>query len=323
MVPVPLVSVIVIFLNAAAFLEEAIESVLAQTYQHWEIFLVDDGSTDLSTQIAQGYAGRYPGRIVYLDHPDHVNRGKAASRNLGIRQARGEYIAFLDADDIWLPKKLEQQVGMITSYPEAGMLYGNTLYWHSWTGDTEDFSRDFLPKLGVETNTLIRPPTLLPLYLRGRAAVPCTCSVLVRRRVTEEINGFDETCDGIRDFYEDQAFYAKICLKFPTVVAETCWDKYRQRSRAGSEDLEKIGYKEYVARKSFLHWLSDYLTQGGVEHAEIRLAIRKELWLLNQPAWLRDAKVIRSQLRWIKKWMLRLDEIILPKSVQYRLWLRD
>jgi glycosyltransferase involved in cell wall biosynthesis len=319
----PLVSVIVIFLNAAEFLEEAIASVLAQTYKRWELFLVDDGSTDLSTQIACKYAGRYPGKVVYLDHPDHVNRGKGPSRNLGIRRAQGEYVAFLDADDIWLPNKLEEQVGIISSYPEAGMLYGNTLYWYSWTGDPDDVSKDFVPKLGVETNRLIHPPTLLPLYIRGRAAVPCTCSVLVRRKVAEELNGFDETCQGIRDFYEDQAFYAKVCLSVPTVVVDGCWDKYRQRSPTRSEDIETIRRKEDLARKSFLNWLNEYLTRCEIEHAEIRLAIRKELWLQQTPAWLPDSEEIRNRLRWVKKWIIRLDEMMLSETVQCHLWLRN
>src|SRR5215207_5031419 len=105
----PLVSVIVVFLNAEKFIEEALESVLAQTYDNWELLLVDDGSTDSSTEIALRYANRYSGRVRYVEHPWHQNRGASASRNLGIRHAKGEYIAFLDADDVWLAHKLEQQ----------------------------------------------------------------------------------------------------------------------------------------------------------------------------------------------------------------------
>src|SRR5215207_11709928 len=105
-----LVSSVMIFLNAEKFIEEAIESVFAQTYDNSELLLVDDGSTDDSTQIALRYAERDPEKVRYLEHPGHRNRGMSASRNLGVSHAEGEYVAFLDADDVWLPYKLQRQV---------------------------------------------------------------------------------------------------------------------------------------------------------------------------------------------------------------------
>src|ERR687886_2830749 len=84
----PLVSNIVIFLDAGRFIQEAIESVFAQTHDTWELLLVDDGSTDDSTQIALRYAERHPGKVRYLEHPGHQNRAMSASRNLGIERAR-------------------------------------------------------------------------------------------------------------------------------------------------------------------------------------------------------------------------------------------
>src|SRR5262245_29749459 len=112
-----LVSVIMIFLDEKRFIREAIESVLAQTYQNWELLLIDDGSRDGSGEIAQGIAAEHPNRVRYLEHPGHQNRGMSASRNLGVRHAQGAYIAFLDADDIWVAKKLEQQVAILKSHP--------------------------------------------------------------------------------------------------------------------------------------------------------------------------------------------------------------
>jgi glycosyltransferase involved in cell wall biosynthesis len=102
----PVVSIVVIFLNAEQFIREAIESAFAQTYKCWELLLVDDGSADGSKAIAHQYAALYPERVLYLEHHDHQNRGMSASRNLGVSHARGKYIAFLDADDVWLPHKL-------------------------------------------------------------------------------------------------------------------------------------------------------------------------------------------------------------------------
>ena len=98
MLSTPTVSAIIPFLNAGAFLEEAIESVFAQTYRDWELLLVDDGSTDASTALARRYAERYGPRARYLEHDGHANRGVCASRNLGIKRSHGKYLAFLDGD---------------------------------------------------------------------------------------------------------------------------------------------------------------------------------------------------------------------------------
>lgn len=209
MIPKPLVSVIVIFLNAADFLQEAIDSVLAQSYNDWELLLVDDGSNDDSGEIAKTFASQNPLQIHYLEHEGHQNLGMSAARNLGIRKAKGNYIAFLDADDHWLPERLETHVKILESYPEAGMLFGSTMYWYSWTGHSEDSSRDFIPKLRVRENTLFHPPQSLLPFLDGSMEVPCTCSILVRKESIMKVGGFEES---FRGMYEDQAFYVKIFL---------------------------------------------------------------------------------------------------------------
>ena len=117
---VPRVSVITIFFNAERFLAEAVESVLAQHYEDYEIILVDDGSSDGSSEVARGYAEK-SARVRYLEHPGHENRGMSASRNLGIDAARGYLIAFIDADDRWRPSKLTEQVDLLDRLPQVGL----------------------------------------------------------------------------------------------------------------------------------------------------------------------------------------------------------
>jgi glycosyltransferase involved in cell wall biosynthesis len=97
------VSVIMPFFNAEAFIAEAIESVVSQSYHDWELLLIDDGSSDHSRSIACRYARQLPTRVRVLQHSGGANRGAAESRNLGIRSASADLIAFLDADDVWLP----------------------------------------------------------------------------------------------------------------------------------------------------------------------------------------------------------------------------
>ena len=114
---VPTVSVVTCFLNPGRYLDETIESVLSQSTDGWELLLVDDGSTDGSTEIAQRYASEYPQRIFYLEHPDHENRGCSASRNLALRHARGEFVGILDADDVLLQQALERRIGILRARP--------------------------------------------------------------------------------------------------------------------------------------------------------------------------------------------------------------
>ena len=131
----PVVSIVTIFFNAVRFLEDAVASVLAQTYERWELLLVDDGSTDGSSEIGRTLAARHLDRVRYLEHPDHANRGMSASRNLGIRHGRGDLVALLDADDVWEPEKLTRQVALLEAHSEVDLVYGAPLYWFGWTRD--------------------------------------------------------------------------------------------------------------------------------------------------------------------------------------------
>jgi len=92
--------------------------------------------TDRSTHIAHRYSDQHPDRVYYLEHERHQNRGMSASRNLGLRHARGQYFALLDADDVWFANTLEEQVMILESHPQGAMIYGPIQWWYSWTGRT-------------------------------------------------------------------------------------------------------------------------------------------------------------------------------------------
>ena len=292
----PLVSSIIIFLNAEKFIEEAIASVFAQTYGNWELLLVDDGSSDGSTEVACRFAGLYPGKVRYLEHADHQNRGMSASRNLGISNAKGEYIAFLDSDDIWLPKKLEEQIAIVHALPEAAMIYGRTQIWYSWTGHPHDAQRDHFYELGVQADTLVKPPILLILLLRNKVQTPTTCNALLRRTVFGDIGRFHET---FRGMYEDQVFFAKVCLRFPVFVAGECWARYRQHPDSCSSLAEKAGHNT-SSRLALLDWLAEYLASQGVDAAAVWRALDEELWSCHHPLLARFRNPIYSITRRIK-----------------------
>ncbi|MBW4513350.1 MAG: glycosyltransferase family 2 protein [Scytonematopsis contorta HA4267-MV1] len=310
----PLVSVIIIFLNGEKFIIEAIESVLAQTYDNWELLLVDDGSTDSSTKIARQYTEKYFDKIHYLEHDKHSNHGMSASRNLGISRALGDYITLLDADDIWLPQKLEKQVEILQSYPEVGMVYGATLMWYSWTGKKEDEERDHLRRLGVSPDNVINPPALLNIFLRRAGQTPATCGVMLKREVIEAVDGFE---DNFRGMYEDQAFFSKICLKFPVFVESGSWDKYRQHQDSSCYVAAKNGKfhlgKMSPTQEKYLLWLEQYLSENGFKNTEVWRLTQQKLLIVHYPIFrlleniLYYIKRIEERLKSMFKWIYKVN----------------
>src|SRR5688500_15379333 len=117
----PKVSVIMPVLNGKRYIDEAIESIIAQTYSHCELVLVDDGSTDGTYEHVKHYMARLAIRYVRHESP----RGIAASMNAGVRNATGDMISFLDHDDTWLPDFLETQVTYLEQHPDVGMVHSD------------------------------------------------------------------------------------------------------------------------------------------------------------------------------------------------------
>ncbi len=121
----PTVSVIIPTYNRADLLPRALDSVIAQTFEDWEIVLIDDGSTDGTASLVDSYKRRLGERIVYTRQP---NTGCGGARNRGIDAARGRFVAFLDSDDEYLPNKLERQLELFAHRPELGLVYGDYAY---------------------------------------------------------------------------------------------------------------------------------------------------------------------------------------------------
>lgn len=263
MTAAPLVSVITPFFNADRFIREAIESVLSQTYADWELLLVDDGSRDGSARIAREFSMSDPARIRILEHSGHVNRGAAASRNLAIRSSRGSCLAFLDADDVWLPQKLSRQVEIMRAMPDAAMVFGTPLYWRCWRRPPHAAASDSIPPLWIEPNTLVRPPRMVHAsYPLGPGGAPCPSDLLVRRESVERVGGFEESFTGKYQLFEDQAFLAKIYLTGSVFVADECWTKYRQHDDSCVAVVRRSGQYHDV-RRHYLLWLRQYLRSTG------------------------------------------------------------
>jgi glycosyltransferase involved in cell wall biosynthesis len=276
-----LVSIIIIFFNGEEFLEEAIESIFSQTYANWELLLVDDGSTDGSTEIALRYSKQFPQQIRYLEHDQHQNRGMSATRNLGIRHAKGEYLIFLDSDDVWIPQCLNTLVAIFNHHPEINAAYGNTLYWRSWAQNSEHVAEDncdHVAELTHHPNTIFSPSQLLTLFINDGATVPCICSLMVKRSLIETIGGFEESFRGL---YEDQIFYAKVGLHATTFVTSECLSKYRQHSASCCAISSEINCDQ--KRLMFLNWLETYLRNQKQTQTDAWKILQAELFSHRHP----------------------------------------
>ncbi len=265
----PRVTVVINFANAAPYIGEAIASVYAQSFTDWELILVDDGSDDGSAEIARAAVERDRGRARYVQHPGGANRGMSASRNLGASVATGEYLAWLDADDVWFPRKLEQQVTILDAEPRAALVYGRTEHWYSWAGEPR--ASDRVSYLGVEPNTLVEPPLLLTLALESIAPTPGPGEFLVRRASFERAGGFE---DEWRSLFEDQVFLAKLYVAEPVFVADETWIRYRRHDASSTRLAGRAGRHALGLR--YLEWLERYLDEHGVDDPRLCRALRRK-----------------------------------------------
>jgi glycosyltransferase involved in cell wall biosynthesis len=266
----PLVSVILCFYNEEKFLEEAVASVFAQDYTAWELLLVDDGSSDGSTAIAKKLAANHPYKIRYVHHPGHCNEGLSASRNLGISKAEGDYVAFLDADDVWLPNKLSHQTGIFKRNPGVTVVLEASLYWNSWTTQTKP---DVMIPVGVKEGTYQPPKLMLQLYPLANGSAPCPSGIMVQRSVLDRCE-FEDSFKGIYQMYEDQAFLCKVYLREMVYVSSACHNKYRQRPSSLVSSVVDSG-KYHMVRKYYLQWFDGYLKSQRTPYRKVKSLLRK------------------------------------------------
>ncbi len=273
----PLVSVVTCFYNPpTAYFREAIESVRAQTHRRWELFLVDSGTTDGSDAVAREYAATYD-NIHFLRAPESVHSGPAASRNFGMRHASGELIAFIDADDFWLPDKLEQQVEAMQSHPESALIYGGILRWHDGAG--EDQVEEHATELEV-----FPPRALIRRWLRNES-IPGMSALMVRRSSAEAVGGFEQTLR----WAEDQTISYKIALKHACLLLPGWKVKYRQHSQSTTTGVVASG-AIFASHLLFLDWVLKYFTKARVSDAQLwsqlRQLHRQYRWLAFKQRWL-------------------------------------
>lgn len=212
----PLISVVVPFFDNASYVVEAVESALAQTYRPVEIVLVDDGSTDGGWEAVQAYSGR--ATLIRQD-----NQGAGPARNTGLAAARGELIAFLDADDLWEPRKLERQVAVLRDDPALDVVC--------------TMVREFLsPELDPATAPLAPAPDPRP------GAIPS--AMLMRRESVDRVGPFNASRTG--HWADWWTRFADAGLRSTTI------DEVLTRRRL---HLTNLGYLNRDGRHVYLHAL--------------------------------------------------------------------
>jgi glycosyltransferase involved in cell wall biosynthesis len=198
--PGPRVSIIIPSYNTAGMIAACLDSIFAQTFQDFEAIVVNDGSPDTAEleQVLQPYLDRNPDRIVYIQQ---VNKRAAGARNTAIARARGEFLAFLDSDDTWLPNHLESQMKQFEADPSLGLVYANA-------DATSDPAR---PTTFLEKNPSNGEATFEALVVER--CVVSIATVVARKAAIVKAGGFDEglaRCDDY-DMWLRTAFYgAKI-----------------------------------------------------------------------------------------------------------------
>lgn len=288
-----LVSVIIPAFNRSTVLKRAINSVLDQSYSHYEILIVDDASRDNTSELIKSY--RDP-RIIYLRHA--TNRGGAASRNTGIERAKGELIAFLDSDDVWEPNKLAKQVELLEkSDKDCGVVYTALKAVYEVDGHTE----------------------ILPVEHRGRFlnellignCVRTLSSVVVRSSVLRKIGGFDPDLRSCQDW----DLYIRLikecsfeCINEPLTVYyinkkdPSRISNARQSIVQGHESVARKYQKDYrhLSKEDRLRYnvsVSDMFILGGNIAHPFRLMM-ESFGLTGHPRYL--GKALRYSARYFK-----------------------
>jgi glycosyltransferase involved in cell wall biosynthesis len=212
----PAISVVIATFNYGRFLAGAVESALAQSFRDLEVIVVDDGSTDDTGPVITPYLN--DARIRY-ERTDHV--GQAAAKNSGVRLARGRFIAFLDADDLWLPSKLEEQIAMFRANPALGVVYSR---------------RSLMDEAGrpleFEQPALHRGRVLDAMF---RNNFVCFSSAVVDRRVFERVGLFDEALPLAIDY----AIWLRVATSFTFDYVDEPLVRYRTGHASLSQRSEE------------------------------------------------------------------------------------
>ena len=244
-----LISVIVPTFNRASLIRETLDSVLAQTYENWECIVVDDGSTDGTADVVQGYNVK-DNRFIFYRRPENISKGASPCRNYGLRQAKGDYIQFLDSDDLLNEKKLEEQLTILQNSPPQSLV---TCRWGSFSNSSS---------LRIKTKyrsyrSFSKGVNLLSSFGKYDEYFP-PLAYLVPKEVIEKAGFWDETLD--KNPNDDGEYFTRVILNSSSV--QFC-EKAEVYYRAGDENRLSVLDQPQKVRSALESWkmIRDHLLQ--------------------------------------------------------------
>ena len=247
----PTVDVIIPVYNAERFIGDAIQSVLAQTYLPRKIIIVDDGSTDNTVDVVKSF------NSDLIELTSIENMGISSARNIGIRASKADYIAFLDADDLWLPPKLEAQIKQLQQNPHAGVCYS--------TAKSIDESGKDIAKPFYEAS--LRGKIFEYMVLHGQVLNSVASSIIVSRDILLKTNLFDESIQFSEDF--------ELCAQLALI---TDFDYVKEphvkiRVNPSSVTRQKNWEKSNKILKQYWYYLNKYANQYQIHKSVLKREI--------------------------------------------------
>lgn len=218
----PRVSIIVPAYNCARYLPAAIDSVIRQTFADWELIIVNDGSTDDTPSVVSSYSHRLGTKLRYVYQS---NRGVSAARNAAIQESRGEFVAILDADDVWLPARLARGVAVMDSNPAVGLVHSQIARVNS-DGAVVDY-HSFPPRYQAGQ---------IAVDIFTRRANVLSPSVLLRKRCLDVVGLFDETMHAT----EDRDLWFRIAERYEVAYIHEILAHYRVSTGSATSDPDRM-----------------------------------------------------------------------------------
>lgn len=249
----PKVSIIIPTYNRAKTIIKAIDSILYQTYKDYEIIIIDDGSTDNTKETIQSYLA-----IANIYYYRQENKKTAAARNFGIKKSKGDYIAFLDSDDLWFPRKLEMQVKILSENPDVGAVGSNQML-------IDENGKELGLKYSynkLKSGFIFKELLLRKFYIS-------TQTLLVRKEVFNDVGLFDEK---LKNALEDWELTLRIAQKYRIIMIKQPLIK-----RTVRRNPESISYLEFRI-KNHQYILKKYLNNSLLTKSFIRFVWSKALY---------------------------------------------
>ena len=248
----PLVSIIIPVYNQEAYVEEAINSTLAQTYENIEVLVVDDGSTDGTYGLLTGYLSNP--KITILTHRGHKNHGVSRSRKLAINKAKGKYISFLDSDDIFLPDKIETQISHMEQNNDVVLCHGFFDEFSEKKHKSISFAHAYISDKVIKYDRLARPN-----FLKQNGI--CNSTVIVKTEAIKDIHfDFNQAFQ-----FEDWLTWTLIAEKGPFLFLPDKLTKYRYHPDSATYQLDKNRLLVYYSRIEFYICLFSKTKRVGVK----------------------------------------------------------